>query len=161
MARSKGTPILLHILRELERLGYQATAGIFSAAEVGLSHHRRRVFILGNANGGKRSIQFKSKLLLKESQQKEATRLKWGNPTPSLKGQKQSDFEPPRRSPSGQPTMGGLLDGSSDRLELSIFYTTCESMTDELRSLGNGVVPQTAAKAFEVLSKRLLRQSNP
>ena len=41
-----GTPVLLHVLRELERVGYRATAGIFSAAEVGAPHQRKRVFIL-------------------------------------------------------------------------------------------------------------------
>jgi hypothetical protein len=29
--------------------------------------------------------------------------------------------------------------------------------TDELRLLGNGVVPQTAAKAFMILSRKLMR----
>jgi hypothetical protein len=36
--------------------------------------------------------------------------------------------------------------------------TTCTNRTDELRLLGNGVVPQTAAKAFTVLIKRLQKQ---
>ena len=36
----KGTSVLLHVLRELERLGYQTTAGVFSAAEVGATHQR-------------------------------------------------------------------------------------------------------------------------
>lgn len=43
----EGTSVLLHVLRELERLGYNATAGVFSAAEVGAPHQRKRVFILG------------------------------------------------------------------------------------------------------------------
>lgn len=42
-----GTPVLLHILRELERMDYSATAGIFSASETGAPHQRKRVFILG------------------------------------------------------------------------------------------------------------------
>lgn len=42
-----GTPVLLHVLRELERVGYKATAGIFSASEVGAPHQRKRVFIMG------------------------------------------------------------------------------------------------------------------
>jgi len=41
-----GTPVLLHVLRELERVGYKATAGIFSASEVGAPHQRKRVFIM-------------------------------------------------------------------------------------------------------------------
>ena len=43
----EGTPVLLHVLRELERLGYEATAGVFSAREVGAPHQRKRVFIMG------------------------------------------------------------------------------------------------------------------
>lgn len=39
-----GTPVGLHVIRELQRLGYSATLGIFSAAEVGLPHERKRVF---------------------------------------------------------------------------------------------------------------------
>ena len=43
----KGTSVLLHVLRELERLGYDAEAGVFSAREVGAPHQRKRVFIMG------------------------------------------------------------------------------------------------------------------
>ena len=41
-----GTPVLLHVIRELERVGYKATAGIFSASEVRAPHQRKRVFIM-------------------------------------------------------------------------------------------------------------------
>ena len=46
-----GTPVLLHVIRELERVGYRATAGVFSAAEVGAPHQRKRVFILADRIG--------------------------------------------------------------------------------------------------------------
>ena len=42
-----GESVLQYVLRELEGLGYRATAGIFSAEEVGAPHQRKRVFILG------------------------------------------------------------------------------------------------------------------
>ena len=45
-----GTPVLLHVLRELERLGYRATAIPTSASEVGAPHQRNRWFILGIRN---------------------------------------------------------------------------------------------------------------
>ncbi len=45
-----GEPVLQYVLRTLEGLGYRATAGIFSAEEVGAPHQRKRVFILGMAN---------------------------------------------------------------------------------------------------------------
>jgi DNA (cytosine-5)-methyltransferase 1 len=37
---------------ELCRLGYELEAGIFSAAEVGASHRRERMFVLGHAESG-------------------------------------------------------------------------------------------------------------
>lgn len=45
------TPVLLHVLRELERVGYRTTAGVFSSAEIGASHQRKRVFILAVGDG--------------------------------------------------------------------------------------------------------------
>ena len=45
-----GEPVLQYVLRELEGMGYRATAGIFSAEEVGAPHQRKRVYILGMAN---------------------------------------------------------------------------------------------------------------
>lgn len=47
---AEGESVLQYVLRELEGLGYRATAGIFSAEEVGAPHQRKRVFILGVAN---------------------------------------------------------------------------------------------------------------
>jgi DNA (cytosine-5)-methyltransferase 1 len=45
-----GESVLQYVLRELEGLGYRATAGVFSAAEVGAPHQRKRVYILGYAS---------------------------------------------------------------------------------------------------------------
>ena len=38
--------VLKHVLESLEEVGYSATAGIFSASEVGAPHQRKRVFIM-------------------------------------------------------------------------------------------------------------------
>ena len=40
------------VLRDLQRLGYRATAGLFSSAEVGAPHQRKRLFILGATGVG-------------------------------------------------------------------------------------------------------------
>ena len=45
-----GEPVLQYVLRELEGMGYRATAGIFSAEEVGAPHQRKRVFIMAYRN---------------------------------------------------------------------------------------------------------------
>lgn len=42
---------LFDVLRELEEIGYRTTWGIFSAAEVGAPHQRKRVFILAYRDG--------------------------------------------------------------------------------------------------------------
>lgn len=44
-----GTPVLLYVLRDLEERGYRATWGVFSAAEIGAPHQRKRVFILAHS----------------------------------------------------------------------------------------------------------------
>lgn len=43
---SKGDTILYHCLREIERLGYYVTAGLFSCKEVGAPMPRKRVYIV-------------------------------------------------------------------------------------------------------------------
>jgi len=67
---------------------------------------------------------------------------------PAGQGQYQHDWEPPRTI---EPAVGGDAYGYSDRLVRS----TCRH--DELRMCGNGVVPQTAAKAWQVLYERWIR----
>ena len=50
-----GTPVLQHVLQDLEGMGYTATAGIFSAEEVRAPHRRDRVFILAYAQSSGRT----------------------------------------------------------------------------------------------------------
>jgi hypothetical protein len=54
-----------------------------------------------------------------------------------------------------RPASGGNPDGSANRLDDAKLYVTCDNRTDELRLLGNGVVPATAELAFRILSERL------
>lgn len=188
-----GTSVLLHVLRQLERLDYKTTAGIFSASECGAPHQRKRVFILGisfDAMGytkdrhvqgtirtdQERWNQFKSMVRqVRESSLSDA----W----PSFRGQDQKPWEPPRqvantnsirtqseikRKQSSQQdaqcnfpfqtqsTVGGNINGPSNWMD---YGDLCESIcnrADELRMLGNGVVPATAAKAFTTLFERLI-----
>ena len=52
-----------------------------------------------------------------------------------------------------EPTLGRDPHGTSDWVDYAELYTTCDSRTDELRLLGNGVVPSTAERAFRTLLK--------
>ena len=55
-----------------------------------------------------------------------------------------------------QPPLGGDADGASSGLDYAELCVSCDNRTDELRLLGNGVVPATAERAFRVLIKELL-----
>jgi len=64
-----------------------------------------------------------------------------GQSWPSRAGQEQYDWEEPRVVWKTKPGMGGASNG-------------CPNRVDRLRMLGNGVVPQTAAKAYITLTER-------
>jgi DNA (cytosine-5)-methyltransferase 1 len=51
-------------------------------------------------------------------------------------------------------SMGRDADGHSDWMGHAKLFTTCDNRTDELRLLGNGVVPATAERAFRVLMEQ-------
>ena len=55
-----------------------------------------------------------------------------------------------------QPPLGGDTDGPAGGLDYAELCITCDNRTDELRLLGNGVVPATAERAFRTLIKELL-----
>ncbi len=55
-----------------------------------------------------------------------------------------------------QPSMGRDADGASGGLGYAELCVSCDNRTDELRLLGNGVVPATAERAFRTLLTELL-----
>jgi len=57
-----------------------------------------------------------------------------------------------------QPPLGGDTDGPAGGLDYAELCVTCDNRTDELRLLGNGVVPATATIAFRTLIAELLTQ---
>ena len=160
---------LREVISDLEGAGYDATWGIFSAAEVGAPHQRKRVYILGsdtNCRDGSAQQERKYK------RPKELDGCgDWGLATPDssdmadtisagsqgrLSGREDTERESQRghlgrggtalqrgqeQSWPPEPRLGRVVDGCADRV-------------DRIRLLGNGVVPQTAAKAWQVLSAR-------
>jgi len=130
-----GDSVLKYVLGELEGLGYRATAGVFSAAEVGASHQRKRVFILGYTGSSEPSgLSSEQREKVSETRESSETMV-W----PSRPGEPQQVFEEPRT----QPKLGRTTDGAASRV-------------DRLRLLGNGVVPATAEKAFLTLINKLV-----
>jgi DNA (cytosine-5)-methyltransferase 1 len=214
-----GTPVLLHVLRELERVGYKATAGIFSASEVGAPHQRKRVFIMSHSHSGGMSGSRNELGNAGETRQRGTHTSQDGiiqNVWPSRPGQPQFSWEPPRvvenpktwgggvlddtqnsndqrwQSKVGErganirgdyqvdtitqqhrgtdcspreytqcetePSMGGNPNGATRGLGHAELYLSCDNRTDELKLLGNGVVPATAELAFRTLKTKLQLQ---
>ena len=66
-----------------------------------------------------------------------------------------SDWSEQSDSRKTQPPLGGDADGSTGGLDYAQLCVTCDNRTDELRLLGNGVVPATAERAFRTLMREL------
>jgi hypothetical protein len=54
-----------------------------------------------------------------------------------------------------ESAMGGDADGTAHWMDYAELSVTCDNRTDELRLLGNGVVPATATIAFQTLLAEL------
>ena len=173
----EGYPVLQYVLRSLEELGYKATAGIFSASEIGSPHQRKRVFILGVENpqelGDSEYFRLpaseKSGSLRKTvynfsegkdcSCQSSGTNIsrklaefkRW----PSHPGESQYFWEEPRSVEQDNQSEREIQKRKSQS-QLGGTTNGSSFRVDRLRLLGNGVVPQTANLAFQTLLKRLI-----
>ena len=179
-----GEPVLQYVLRTLEGMGYRATAGVFSATEVGAPHQRKRVYILAHRN----NTGLEGQHLDSTSEQSEPIQANtWatgGTRWPSRPSEEQHDWEEPRvtvantesqqgtaQDHRGEPVAtcdqkevklrggdsGSLRQGSgSTQSRLGGKSNGSSNRVDRLRLLGNGVVPQTATKAFVTLLNRIL-----
>ena len=155
----------------MEEDGYSTTWGIFSAAEVGAPHQRKRVYILSNTIShpirnkserkesgwvnlqASRKAQFRvdgeaqpmadtiSERLEGHSRHGEdLSESRWLNQK-SNRPTCQSGVRIEEYNWLSEPNVGRVVDGCADRV-------------DRIRMLGNGVVPQTAAKAWRTLNER-------
>ena len=167
---------LSSVISDLEEDGYGSAWGIFSAREVGAPHQRKRVYILANSKNSRcvrRPASFEpqgtenheerpdqnlrsefersSKVLANSSSErlegharhgKDCDQSRWVGEKEKRPVSKGSlcNGEPNLWAP--EPGLGRVVDG-------------CANRVDRIRLLGNGVVPQTAAKAYTTLSERL------
>ena len=70
----------------------------------------------------------------------------------------------PDENPNGrqiESPLGRDIDECPDRMDDAELHVTCDNRTDELRLLGNGVVPATAERAFRVLVGQILEKESP
>jgi len=226
---------LSDVIEDLAGMGYRTTWGIFSAAEVGAPHQRKRVFILAHRDGERGQLSDWWRLAAKPLPvgHGQTGRDVW----PSRPGEQQYGWEPPRvvggdtrrelddasrnghgednavpagrestvdagssgavgdtkssgecrqqqcgmgarqeadferqtnqhdaHGPSAenrqtQPPLGRDADGASGGMDYAKLCVYSDNRTDELRLLGNGVVPATAERAFRVLIQELYSQS--
>jgi len=167
---------LRDVLHDLGGLGYRTTWGIFSASEVGAPHQRKRLFILAHRADLGSQVRY-----IAESQgagetgdavprcEEVADAASWRSeglsdrnpesayafsrsPWPSRPGQPQFGWEPPRVT---KPSLGRNSDGPPSGMDYAQLCNSGDNRTDELRLLGNGVVPATATRAFLTLIKEL------
>ena len=128
---------LASVISDLEELGYEAAWGIFSAAECGAPHQRKRVFIIAISPDSMR--------------ERGQLPIEWIKPT--------------IQDARSNGTAGGIEDWSnitSWPIEPTIHRSDdgIATRVDRLRLLGNGVVPATAALAFRTLIQQV-GQSSP
>lgn len=116
--------VLHHVLSDLEGLGFKATAGEFSAAEVGAPHLRKRWFILGLENSPGESKRNLGRSVRGESWEQNVrqgngeTRPDWTTATSQLADPNGIGMEEQRHSESDSTLeQGELADGERERLE--------------------------------------------
>ena len=120
---------LSSVLSDMEEDGYDSTWSIFSASECLAPHQRKRVYILADTKSvGVQRLRPSGK---QESNSHGETQL------PVREGER-----PKHASWNAEPRILRVVDG-------------CPERVDRIRLLGNGVVPQTAAKAWITLTGEL------
>ena len=135
---------LREVISDLESLGYKTAWGIFSAAEVGAPHQRKRVFIMADSQSEFRERSKPKRIVGRKSKEKVRNRSSVVSDVNPERQQEQNYWQAVPES-----RILRVVDGCPDRV-------------DRIRLAGNGVVPQTAAKAWAVLSRELSgEKTNP
>ena len=175
---------LREVIEELAELGYKTTWGIFSASEVGAPHQRKRVFILAHRNGTRLEGWYStvmrgsaSELLARSGSPSiwpsRPGEAQHGWEPPRVVGDTNSERSQERTGARGaglqethadggadterqtEPPLGGDVNGAPSGMDYAELCISCDNRTDELRLLGNGVVPSTAERAFLILANQL------
>lgn len=171
---------LREVLSDLEGRGYRTAWGVFSATEVGAPHQRKRVYIMGDSDelqcpdgvdrrwskrgpasappgaqppaGGGRLDGADRGAVLADTQRQGLERLPGDGPGGAEQGRQPPQQDGPACPCSlcggehdywcPEPGLGRVVNGGSNRV-------------DRIRLLGNGVVPQTAARAWQTLENEL------
>jgi site-specific DNA-cytosine methylase len=148
---------LSDVIEDLAGMGYRTTWGIFSASLCGAPHQRKRVFIMAVASGFGGAAGLSGPFPRHERQPRESDDGGYQTGWPSRPGEQQYAWEPPRVIDiSSERPLGRDIDGSSGRMDYDELCVAGDNRTDELRLLGNGVVPATAELAYRTLMRELV-----
>lgn len=168
------------VISDLEEDGYSTTWGIFSAREVGAPHQRKRVYIMANRNGvrcnwwklpdtaSQRTVEIEAQQRSRQSVVRGEAEGCGGDSGENVADSCGKGLQ----GSSSSRNTGGKEQESNDKLATRCSSTQvgawpteprvgrvvdgCTNRVDRIRLLGNAVVPQTAAKAYSVLSERML-----
>jgi DNA (cytosine-5)-methyltransferase 1 len=77
------------------------------------------------------------------------------DPEPSAARKREGNWADASERGQAQPSLGRDADGPAGGLGYAELCVSCDNRTDELRLLGNGVVPATATRAFVTLMEEL------
>ena len=155
---------LREVISDLESLGYTTAWGIFSAREVGAPHQRKRVYIMADTDSTRSK---ESGISCKRA---DGSKLVSNGQTGGAGLADSKDFRlqrpseardtfPQRAQPDDEQSYGcdsAYVGTWPSEPKLGRVVDGCANRVDRIRLLGNGVVPQTAAKAWMVLSEELL-----
>lgn len=104
------------VFNDLGRMGYEYTAGLFSAEEVGASHRRKRLFWLAYS-GSARSATWFSKPQQWQKRQPEVADNNCRRGWPAGPGQSQHEWEEPRTVADADSNTGGKAAGAEQQAE--------------------------------------------
>ena len=175
-----GESVLRYVLRDLEERGYRPAWGIFSAAEVGAPHQRKRVFILAYSQSGGDIRRPREMVETDERQWKPEEHREENCAKPNKSGElaysrllrstvieeqatgiKQSSQRFPARPNERQydweeprvTKTKSELGGATDGRPCRV--NPVANRVNRLRLLGNGVVPATCERAVRTLWHKL------
>lgn len=180
-----GESVLRYVLRTLESMGYISTAGLFTASEAGAPHQRKRVFILGYAEHlrplGSEVARSLTTAVSDLPQGENPTSQPSGAGAPGelahsdhtdVQGRVSGRTDTERQGVDGHAGRSGASlqqrwvarpheqqhEWEEPRVKPCVGRTAngYSERVDQLRLLGNGVVPQTAAIAFTTLLNRVI-----
>jgi len=147
------------VRRELREMGYGCEAGVFSAAEVGPPHGRNRLFVMAYDQSEHASHRELESLWGKSA----GGRDRWVDGPESTGMESPSELPYPpaqsalkdwRRIFADHPSLKPAFLDVDDELASGLAEPDVAARQNQIRALGNGVVPLSAAFAFCVLLGR-------